>query len=84
MGIISDIICPWCIIGYKRLKQTISEMEIQDKVELEWQPFELNPDMPAEGEDLLAHKSRKYGTTPDKSARSLANMTTLGAELRFL
>lgn len=83
LDIISDVVCPWCIIGYKRLGKAIFEMGMQDKVELEWQPFELNPDMPAEGEDLPAHITRKYGTTPDESARSLDNMTKLGAELGF-
>lgn len=83
IDIISDIVCPWCIIGYKRLEQAISEMKIQDKVELEWQPFELNPDMPAEGEDLQEHITRKYGSTPEESVRSRANMANLGEELGF-
>ena len=43
LDIISDVVCPWCIIGYKRLERAISEMGIQDKVELEWQPFEPSP-----------------------------------------
>ncbi len=83
LDIISDVVCPWCVIGYKRMEKAISEMGIQDKVELEWQPFELNPDMPAEGEDLPAHLTKKYGTTLDDSIRTLANWTELGAELGF-
>ncbi len=83
MDLISDVVCPWCIIGYKRLERAISEMGLQDKVELEWHPFELNPDIPAEGENLPAHITRKYGTTPDESIRTLANMAELGAELGF-
>jgi predicted DsbA family dithiol-disulfide isomerase len=83
LDIISDVVCPWCIIGYKRLKQAVTEMGIQDKVELEWQPFELNPDMPADGEEISAHLSRKYGTTPDDNIHSLTNWTELGAELGF-
>ena len=83
IDIISDVVCPWCIIGYKRLEQAISEMGIQDKVELEWQPFELNPEMPAEGEDIQEHITRKYGSTPEESVRSRANMSNLGDELGF-
>lgn len=46
IDIVSDVVCPWCIIGYKRLEKAISEMGIQDQVEIEWQPFELNPQTP--------------------------------------
>ncbi|MFA0350734.1 DsbA family protein, partial [Vibrio sp. 10N.222.55.C6] len=63
LDIVSDVICPWCIIGYKRLNTAIKELGIEDRIEIEWQPFQLNPDMPLEGEDLRAHLKRKYGTT---------------------
>ena len=46
IDIVSDVVCPWCTVGYKRLEKAISELGIQDKVEIEWQPFELNPTMP--------------------------------------
>jgi predicted DsbA family dithiol-disulfide isomerase len=83
LDIISDAVCPWCIIGYRRLEQAISEMGIQDKVAIAWQPFELNPNMPADGEDLSAHLAQKYGMTPEECIRTLTNMTKLGAELGF-
>ena len=83
LDIISDVVCPWCIIGYKRLEKAISEMGIQDKIEIEWQPFELNPDMGADGEDVPAHIAHKYGTTPEEIRRSLLDLTNLGAELEF-
>jgi predicted DsbA family dithiol-disulfide isomerase len=83
IDVISDIVCPWCIIGYRRLEQALSEMELLGKVEIEWQPFELNPDMPAEGEDLQEHIARKYGSTPEETVRSRANMVNLGRELGF-
>lgn len=83
IDIISDVVCPWCIIGYKRLQQAITEMGIEDKVELEWQPFELNPDMPAEGEDIQEHMARKYGSTPEQSRDFRTNITNQGAELGF-
>ena len=83
LDIISDVVCPWCIIGYKRVVKAISEMKIQDRVDIEWHPFELNPDMPAEGEEIHAHIARKYGTTLNESRQTLANMTILGAEMGF-
>ena len=83
LQIISDIACPWCIIGYKRLAKAISEMGIHDKVEIEWQPFELNPNMPVEGEEINAHLAKKYGMTVDDSRHTLAQMTAHGAELGF-
>lgn len=83
LDIISDVVCPWCIIGYRRLEKAIFDMGIQDRVEIEWQPFELNPHMPAEGEEIVDHMSNKYGMTPDESIRTLTNMTELGAEIGF-
>ncbi len=44
LDIISDVVCPWCIVGYTHLAAAIAELGLQDKVEIEWQPFELNPD----------------------------------------
>ena len=84
LDIISDVVCPWCIIGYRRLEQAISEMGIQDQVEIAWQPFELNPDMPQEGEDILDHVKRKYGSSPEDWKRSQSNMATLGEEIEFI
>lgn len=83
IDVISDVVCPWCIIGYKRLEKAIDEMGIQDKIELEWQPFELNPDMPAEGENIIEHISRKYGSSLEDQKKSQAYMTEMGAELDF-
>lgn len=80
---VSDVVCPWCVIGYKRLEKTIFEMGIQDKVEIEWQPFELNPNIPSEGQDRHEYRIRKYGISQADGAVAEANMTTLGAELGF-
>lgn len=83
LDFISDVVCPWCIIGYKRLVKAINELEIQDRIDLEWQPFELNPGMPAEGENVREHIIRKYGSTLQESKRSEENIAELGAELDF-
>lgn len=83
IDVVSDVVCPWCIIGYKRLEQAIQELGLEDKIELEWQPFELNPNMPAEGENLRQHLANKYGTTPEDSVRARDNLTNLGKEVGF-
>ncbi len=83
IDIVSDVVCPWCTIGYKRLEKAISEMGIQDKVEIEWHPFELNPNMPVEGENVQEHIANKYGASLEDQKRSQKNMTEVGAELGF-
>jgi predicted DsbA family dithiol-disulfide isomerase len=83
IDIVSDVVCPWCTIGYKRLAKAISEMGIQNKVEIEWHPFELNPNMPVEGENVQEHIANKYGASLEDQKRSQKNMTEVGAELGF-
>ena len=83
LDIISDVVCPWCIIGYNHLAAAITELGYQDKVEIEWQPFELNPDMRPEGEELRAHVARKYGSSKEDSDRARSNITKAGAEYDF-
>lgn len=39
LDIVSDVVCPWCIVGYQSLQQAIRELDIADKVDIEWQPF---------------------------------------------
>ncbi|MDO6853694.1 DsbA family oxidoreductase [Cellulophaga lytica] len=83
IDVVSDVVCPWCAIGYKRLEQAITEMGIQDKIELEWQPFQLNPNMPTNGQDLEEHITEKYGSSPEQQQESQERMTDFGAELGF-
>lgn len=83
IDIVSDVVCPWCTIGYKRLEKAISELGIQDQIEIEWHPFELNPNMPAEGQNVQEHITEKYGATLDQQKESQQFMTEAGAELGF-
>ncbi len=59
IDIVSDVVCPWCIIGYKNLEDAISRLDGEIDVTLRWHPFELNRDMPPEGQDLSEHISEK-------------------------
>ena len=83
IDIVSDVVCPWCIIGYKRLDKAIKELGLEDQIELEWQPFELNPNMPVEGQNLREHIAEKYGSTTAQQEESQQRMIDAGAELGF-
>jgi predicted DsbA family dithiol-disulfide isomerase len=83
IDIVSDIVCPWCTIGYKRLEKAIIALGIENQVEIAWQPFELNPNMPAEGQNVTTHITEKYGSTIEEQATSKKNMTEIGAALGF-
>lgn len=81
IDIISDVMCPWCVIGYRQLASALQETNLP--YEIHWHPFELNPDMPAEGQDMREHLIEKYGTTPEQSDATRANMTEQGKTLGF-
>ncbi len=83
IDLISDVVCPWCIIGYKNLARAIGELGLEDKIELVWQPFELNPNMPKEGEQLQQHLARKYGSTPEESETTRVLIENRGTEVGF-
>ncbi|MBK5278881.1 MAG: DsbA family oxidoreductase [Bacteroidia bacterium] len=61
IDIVSDVVCPWCYIGKRRLEKAIDLIADRVEVEVEFHPFELNPDMPKEGENLKAHLVNKFG-----------------------
>ncbi|PMM42756.1 DsbA family oxidoreductase [Vibrio splendidus] len=83
LDIISDVMCPWCVVGYKNLEQAITELGLAEQVELEWQPFELNPDMPQEGENLRDHIMRKYGSSAEESQSSREQLAARGQAVGF-
>lgn len=60
IDIVSDVVCPWCVIGYGRLKAALANFDTKFDVNIVWHPFELNPNMPNEGENLRQHLSKKY------------------------
>ncbi|RHW77489.1 DsbA family oxidoreductase [Colwellia sp. RSH04] len=83
IDIISDVVCPWCVIGYGRLKATLANFDTKFDVSIIWHPFELNPSMPKEGENLRQHLSKKYGTTLGGSIRARAMLTEEGKKVGF-
>ncbi len=81
IDIVSDVMCPWCIIGYRQLAQALEATGTPH--EIHWHPFELNPEMPPEGQNMREHIVEKYGSTPEQSEQSRAQMTALGDTLGF-
>lgn len=76
VDIVSDVVCPWCLIGYKQLEGALQELGIS--ADLHWQPFELNPDMAAEGENLRDHIKRKYGISDTESDANRNRLIEIG------
>ncbi len=79
--IVSDVVCPWCVIGYFQLEKASRDTGVE--IDVHWHPFELNPQMAEEGENLRDHLAAKYGTTLEGSIKARARLTDLGAALGF-
>ena len=80
---VSDISCPWCAIGLNALEEAISRLGNAVAVELHFQPFELNPQMAAEGEEIVGHLSRKYGLTPEQCEQNAEMIRERGEAVGF-
>lgn len=81
IDIISDVMCPWCIIGYRQLSKALEATGTAH--EIHWHPFELNPDMPQAGQNMREHIMEKYGSTAEESALNRQQMVKVGDDLGF-
>ena len=78
---VSDVVCPWCVVGLGGLETALGALAAEGiTAEIHFQPFELNPDMAPEGENITEHIGRKYGATPDQSAKNRAMIRDRAAE----
>jgi predicted DsbA family dithiol-disulfide isomerase len=77
IAIYSDVICPWCYVGKRRLEAALADARMP-AVRLAWRPFELNPDMPPEGMERQLYRARKFGA--ERSAELDRNMAQVGRE----
>ena len=80
---VSDIACPWCAVGLNSLERALEKLGDEVSVQLHFQPFELNPQMPAEGEDTVQHLARKYGLSPEQLAKNREAIRERGASVGF-
>ena len=80
---VSDVSCPWCVIGLKALEAAIARLGDEVKTEIHFQPFELNPQMPPGGQDIDEHLAEKYGATPEQSEQTREMIRARGEEAGF-
>ncbi len=78
VDVISDVICPWCFIGKRRLSNAISTLGDDAEIQVRWHPFQLNPTMPTEGISRREYRTRKFGSW-QRSKELDANVTAVGA-----
>ncbi|MBV1906281.1 MAG: DsbA family oxidoreductase [Pseudomonadales bacterium] len=81
IDIVSDVVCPWCYIGYKQLEKALLLMNATAKVVIHWHAFELNPTLPEGGEDIGEHMQRKYGVQAKAKSPQREHMLTLAKSL---
>jgi predicted DsbA family dithiol-disulfide isomerase len=81
---VSDIACPWCVIGLRALDQALARVAPDITAEITFQPFELNPQMGPEGQDITEHITEKYGISVAQAEANRANIKARGAELGFV
>jgi predicted DsbA family dithiol-disulfide isomerase len=80
---VSDVSCPWCVIGLKSLEEALRRLGSEVTADMHFQPFELNPQMDAAGEDVSEHLAQKYGAAPEQLERSREALRARGEELGF-
>tara|TARA_B100001123_G_C15066729_1_gene929931 strand:- start:304 stop:957 length:654 start_codon:yes stop_codon:yes gene_type:complete len=66
IDIVSDIVCPWCVIGFRNLKMALKELQPELKFEISWKPYELHPEIPQEGYDKKIYMQQKFGSSDGK------------------
>ena len=80
---VSDVSCPWCAIGLNALEQAVQRLDGEVAVELHFQPFELNPEMAPEGDDVVEHLTHKYGGSAAQIAQNQEGIRQRGAAVGF-
>ncbi len=81
IDIVSDVVCPWCVVGYRQLAEALKQSGTE--YEIQWHPFELNPNMPSEGQNMREHIIEKYGSSAQQSEASRQAITDAGAAVGF-
>ncbi|MHC3824317.1 MULTISPECIES: DsbA family oxidoreductase [Pseudomonas] len=80
---VSDVSCPWCVVGLNGLLQALEILRDEVQAEIHFQPFELNPKMGPDGQNITEHISEKYGSTPEQSQKNREAIRARGAEVGF-
>jgi predicted DsbA family dithiol-disulfide isomerase len=80
---VSDVSCPWCAIGLHSLETALNRLGDKVRADIHFQPFELNPAMVAEGQDIVEHIQQKYGSTPAQQEQARNMIRERGADVGF-
>jgi predicted DsbA family dithiol-disulfide isomerase len=83
IDVVSDVSCPWCLIGLKSLEAALAKLGNEIEADLHFQPFELNPQMARGGESIAEHLGRKYGASPEQLEQGQERIRARGEELGF-
>jgi len=78
IDIVSDVVCPWCAIGYGNLAKALEQLKDQLSADIQWHPFQLNPHMPAEGQEINEHLGEKYGLNEAQLAENKQRIVDMG------
>ena len=80
---VSDVSCPWCVVGLYGLLRALEILRDEVQAEIRFQPFELNPKMGGEGQNIGEHIQEKYGSTPEQSQKNREVIRARGADVGF-
>jgi len=80
---VSDVVCPWCAVGLGALDEALRRLDGEVQADIHFQPFELNPQLAPEGEDVGEHLARKYGSTPEQMKQNQEAIRQRGADVGF-
>lgn len=78
IDIVSDVVCPWCAIGFANLNTALKELDDPIEANIQWHPFQLNPYMSKDGQDINEHLSEKYGLSESKLAENKQHIRQIG------
>jgi predicted DsbA family dithiol-disulfide isomerase len=82
IDIVSDVVCPWCAIGYGNLIQALEQLS-SVQANVQWHPFQLNPHMGKDGQDINEHISEKYGLTDKQMEDNKLHIKAMGKKAGF-
>ncbi|MGJ8679039.1 DsbA family oxidoreductase [Paraglaciecola sp.] len=83
IDLVSDVSCPWCIIGYKALEQALQNLAPEIQAKITWQPFELNPNMPPEGQEIVEHLTQKYSISEQQAEQNRQTIIQRGVSVGY-
>ena len=86
IAIYSDLICPWCYIGKRRMEEALRQLPAETQVSRSWHPFQLNPEMPRDGVNRKMYRSKKFGSwerSQAMDAQVTAAGKSVGIEFRY-